>query len=377
MKIVIAPDSFKGSLPADAVAASLAEGWRQVHPDDDLVLCPMADGGEGTLEAVATAVPGATRMPVTVRGPVGEEIRADWLLLPPREDAPDGVGVVELASTCGIELLGERREPWDASTFGFGQAVVAALDHGVSRLVLAIGSSASTDGGSGLLAALGARIMDAHGVPVPDGARGLEAVAEVDTAALRSVPDGGVMVLTDVTNPLLGPQGAAAVFGPQKGLSEADVPVVDGLMRGWASLLGLDPDVPGAGAAGGTGGALLHWGAELVPGADAVARLVGLAEELRGADLVLTGEGAYDGQSASGKAPALVTSLAGDAGVDVVLVAGHVAADVDTGAFSEVVSLTELAGGPEASMVDAARYLVAAGRALAQQRHDGPRSRGH
>ena len=201
--------------------------------------------------------------------------------------------MVELASTSGIELLGSppKLRPWDADTRGFGEAIAAALSHGVSRLLLGIGSSASTDGGAGMLTALGARFTDAAGRPIAPGARGLATVAHADLRDLAPLPPGGVTVLTDVTSPLLGPRGAAAVFGPQKGAAPGDIPLLDTALARLAELLGGDPDVPGSGAAGGTGFGLLAWGARLVPGAEAVAKLIDLPERIAAASLVITGEG--------------------------------------------------------------------------------------
>ena len=365
-RVVIAPDSFKGSITAADAAAALAGGWRTVDPDADFVLRPMADGGEGTVAAFAAAVPGAKRMPVTVDGPAGVTVDAAWLLLPATADAPQGTAVVDLASTSGIELLDELR-PWDADSSGFGQAIVAALDHGVSRLVLGIGSSASTDGGTGMLRALGARFLDGSGAEVAVGARGLTEIVDADLSGLRRASD--VRVLTDVTNPLTGPRGAAAVFGAQKGLTDpADQEQVDAALARLATLLDLDASTPGAGAAGGVGGALVAWSARLVPGAPEVARLVGLADAIAGADVVITGEGAYDGQSGDGKVPSYVASLASDAGASPLLVAGRVDEDSDSGIFVQTVSLTELAGSGASALADPARWLHAAGAALARSR---------
>ncbi len=400
MRIVIAIDSFKGSITAAAAADALRRGWVDEYPDDDLVLLPMADGGEGTLDAFATGVAGAQRMPVTVRGPHGRDIDASWLLL------PDGTGVVELASTSGIELLADERRGWDADTVGFGQAIAAALDHGVPRLVLGIGSSASTDGGAGMLQALGARMWDAGDTPIRPGLRGMVDLATVDLSALRPLPREGVVALSDVTNPLCGPAGAAAVFGPQKGLTPADIATADAALARYATLLarsasfadragssreggvraahdrlaGYEPahsaaGEPGAGAAGGTGFGLLAWGARLVPGAAEVAELIGLRAAVAGADLVISGEGSFDGQSAAGKVPAFVAALAADAGVPTALVAGRISADADTAAFAHAVSLTALAGSPAASLAEPARWIAAAGAALASSSE--PRHRRH
>jgi glycerate kinase len=367
--VVIAPDSFKGTIGAAAAAEALAAGWRRERPAAELRLMPMADGGEGTVDAFAAAVPGARRMPVTVAGPEGEPVQASWVLLPAAADAPEGTGVVELASTSGIELLGTppRLRALDAHTRGFGEAIADALAHGVSRLVLGIGSSSSTDGGTAMLTALGARFTDAAGRPIAAGARGLGALAAADLSGLAPLPSGGVTVLSDVTNPLLGPHGAAEVFGPQKGAAPDDIPTLDAGLARLAALVDADPETPGAGAAGGTGFGLLAWGARLVPGSAAVAQLVALDAAVAAASVVVTGEGSYDGQSAAGKVPAYVGSVAGAAGVPVALVAGRIAADADTSGFAATASLTELAGSGETAMAETARWLEEAGVQLARQ----------
>ena len=365
-RVVVAPDSFKGTITAADAAAALAAGWRDVDPEAEVVLRPMADGGEGTVAAFATAVPDARRMPVTVDGPGGAPVETSWLLLPPTADAPGGTGVVDIASTSGIELLDGLR-PWDADTTGFGQAIVAALDHGVSRLIVGIGSSASTDGGTGLLTALGARFVDGEGRPVARGARGLAHIATAELGALRAAPD--VRVLTDVTNPLTGPRGAAAVFGPQKGLTAPeDIARVDDALAHLAALLPVDPELPGTGAAGGTGAALVRWGGVLAPGAAEVAALIDLAAAVRGADVVITGEGSYDGQSGDGKVPSFLAGLAAEAGARPLLVAGRIADDADAGLFAGARSLTALAGSTDAALGDPARWLRVAGAELARAR---------
>lgn len=360
-RVVFAPDSFKGSIPAADAARALAAGWREVRPADDVVLRPMADGGEGTLAAFEAAVPGAERMPVRVLGADGRSRDAQWLLL------PDGTGVVELASTSGIEMLGGARRPWDADTTGFGQAIAAALDQGVRRLLLGIGSSASTDAGLGLLRALGATVTDVAGIEVSSGARGVAQTVRVDLAHLRPLPAGGVIVLSDVTNPLTGARGAAAVFGPQKGLSARDAAVVDAALGRFAALFpGVDADAPGAGAAGGAGFGLLAWGATLAPGAAAVGQAIGLDDAVADAAVVVTGEGAFDVQSAAGKAPAFVAGVAREHCVPVLLAAGRIAPDADVSSCAATVSLTELAGSADAALADPAEWLHQAGSALAR-----------
>ncbi|MBN9211933.1 MAG: glycerate kinase [Microbacterium sp. 71-36] len=366
-RVLFAPDGFKGSISAVAAAEALAAGWRAARPGDAIVELPMADGGEGTLDAFLVAVPGARRMPVAVTGPHGRAVAASWVLLPPTDDAPQGTGVVELASTSGIELLDGALRPFDADTRGFGQAIAAALDHGVSRLVLAIGSSASTDAGFGMLAALGARITDADHLDVVPGLRGVRTAARIDRGGVRSLPAGGALVLTDVRSPLTGPAGAAAVFGPQKGLGPADVADADAALARAAALLDTDAAHPGAGAAGGTGAALRAWGAELVPGAERIADLVGLAAAVAAADVVVTGEGSFDASSGAGKAPARVAALAQVEGRRVGLVAGRIAPEADTSAFGAAVALVALAGSTEAALADPARWLAAAGEELARR----------
>ncbi|WP_043710388.1 glycerate kinase [Leifsonia aquatica] len=375
--VVIAPDSFKGSASAAEVATALAAGWAEVRPDDEFVLAPTADGGEGTLDAFAAAVPGAVRRPVRVLGPSGDLVDATWLQL------PDGTAVVELAETSGLGLL-RAPAPFDAHTIGFGQAIAAALDAGASALLLAIGGSASTDGGAGVLSALGARLLDGSGVAVVPGNRGLASLARVDLSGLRPLPSGGVRILSDVTNPLLGPQGAAAVFGPQKGAAPEDVPLLDAGLAWFAEALraasgrvagaervegagriAVSVDDPGTGAAGGTGFGLRVWGAAMTPGAPAVAEALGLPARIASADLVITGEGRYDSQSASGKAPEHVAELARRAGVPVLLAAGAITAEPSD--FADAVALADLAGGSAAAIADPLRWARAAGADLASR----------
>ncbi|MDF2664827.1 MAG: glycerate kinase [Microbacterium sp.] len=363
--VLLAPDGFKGSITAADAAAALSAGWLDARPADVAIARPMADGGEGTADAFLAAVPGARRMPVRVTGPHGREVAASWVLLPPTVAAPNGTGVVDLASTSGIEMLGGRLRPLDADTRGFGHAIAAALDHGVSRLVLGIGSSASTDAGFGALAALGARITDAAGTDAAPGLRGLGTAVRLDRSGLRPPPPGGAVVLTDVRSPLTGPAGAAAVFGPQKGLGPDDIAPADAALARAAVLLDTDPRMPGAGAAGGTGAALRAWGAELVPGAERVADLVGLTDAIARADVIITGEGAFDASSGAGKVPDRIAALAD--GRPVALVAGRIAPDADTSAFATTLSLTDLAGSGAAALADPARWVRAAGRALAER----------
>jgi glycerate kinase len=352
MRVVIAPDSFKGSLEADSVAARIAEGWREVRPDDELVLLPQADGGEGTLDAIAST--GVAEVRTVQVGPPPH--RARWLL------TADGTAVIELAECCGLPLLG-RDHPLTASTRAVGQAVVAALDTGADRIQIAIGGSASTDGGSGCLIELGLVVLDRDGRPVDDGGGPLATAATVDAAALRPPPPGGVQLLCDVTAPLFGPAGAAYVFGPQKGADQDQVDELDRALRHWHTLVGGAADAPGAGAAGGIAYGLASlWGAELVSGAVAVAELTGLAAAVATADAVITGEGSFDSQSSTGKIPGHVLDLAGDR--TKIVIAGRVS--VDLPAVTRY-ALVDLAGSAEASMADPSRWLVDAGRRAARE----------
>ena len=361
LRVVIAPDSFKGTASATEVARALCAGWQSVRAGDDLALMPMADGGEGTLDAFALAVPGATWMPVTVTGPDDRPVQTHWLLL------PDGTGVVELANTSGITLLHPLR-PLTAHSTGFGQAIAAALAHGVDRLYLALGGSSSTDGGLGALTALGATVLDSHGRPAASGGGALGDLTAVDLVGLPALPRRGALILSDVTNPLLGPSGAAAVFGPQKGADSTQIAELDAGLARLARLLPVDPETPGAGAAGGTAFGLLAWGARLAAGSAAVGEALGVPAVVRSAAVVITGEGRFDAQSAAGKVPSYLAGLAAGAGARALLVAGAIdtdALDAHPHQFATAVSLTDLAGGTAAAMADPLRWLEEAGARLA------------
>ena len=358
MRVVIAPDSFKGSIAAAAAAAALASGWRVVRPGDEVVCVPLADGGEGTLDVLAAAVRGARWHQARVTGPAGQPADSAWLEL------PGGLAAVELARSSGLPLLA-RPDPLGAQTTGLGEIIGHALDAGADQVMIALGGSASTDGGTGALAALGARFLDAGGAPLPPGGGALRELASVDLAGLRPPPTGGVSCLSDVRAPLLGPAGAAAVFGPQKGAGPVQVAQLeDGLAR-LAGRLGGEPDAPGAGAAGGTGyGFAAAWGARIGPGAVQLSRLAGLDQALAGAGLVITGEGRYDETSGTGKVAGTVFAAASAAGVPAALVAGQIAA-VPPPAAAWAVGLADLAGGPAAALADPGHWLRQAGQELA------------
>ena len=365
--MVIAPDSFKGSISAQRAAAALARGWSREAPDDAVIVRPMADGGEGTLDAFLAAIAGARLQPVRVTGADGLRRDSAWALLPPMGSLTGATAVVELASTSGIEALQGRLRPWDADTTGAGETIAAALEAGVTRVIVGLGSSASTDGGAGLLRALGARLLDAEDKPVAPGLRGVRDVASVDLSALAPLPPEGVVVLADVDSPLCGSYGAAAVFGPQKGLRDDEIPEADAALARWASHFAMPPDAPGAGAAGGAGFALQSWGAQIVSGAQYLAELSGLPSILEPGTIVVTGEGAYDRATAAGKVPEVVARLAQVAGARAALVVGRIDPAADTGFFAEAVSLTEIAGDSASAMAEPERYLEAAGALLASR----------
>ncbi|MBE7161627.1 MAG: glycerate kinase [Williamsia herbipolensis] len=360
--IVVAPDSFKGSAAATTVAAALADGWTRVRPSDRLRIVPLADGGEGTLDTVRDATAGSREFASTVTGPDGRPQRATWLLL------PDGTALVELAAASGLTQM-RTPDAGAAQTAGFGELLREAAAHpGTQRIVATLGGSAATDGGSGALRALGARFLDDAGRELAPGGVALAELARVELGQLVPPPSGGVAVLTDVESPLFGTHGAAAVFGPQKGADRDLVDVLDSALRRLAAVLGGDPDRPGAGAAGGAGyGLAAAWSAVLRPGAPAVAEIVALPEALRGADLVITGEGRFDEQSLRGKVVGHVLSVAP---CPVALAAGATATDEGTVAalqrFAAVATLTEPAGSTEAAVSDPVRWATVAGEALAR-----------
>jgi glycerate kinase len=357
VRIVIAPDSFKGSIAAAAAADALAAGWLAERPGDEVTRLPLADGGEGTLDVLAAAVPAARWHSALVSGPDGRPVDCPWLEL------PDGAAVVELARASGLPLL-TAPDPLGAHTAGLGEAISHALDAGAREIVITLGGSASTDGGTGALAALGARFLDRAGHALPRGGGALRDLASVDLAGLRRPPAGGVSCLADVTAPLLGPAGAAAVFGPQKGADPGQVGRLDAGLARLAALLGGDPGAAGAGAAGGAGyGFAAAWNAHIRPGAAELCRIAGLDRALNGADLVITGEGRYDQTSTGGKVAGAVFTAAAAAGVPAALVAGQLAGDRPP--VTAALSLSDLAGSPAAALAGPARWLRLAGQRLA------------
>ena len=324
MKIIVAPNSFKGSLSATQAAQAMARGVREVFPDAEVVEIPVADGGEGTVEALVSANQGTYEW-VNVEGPLGGPVLASYGLIGGRKTA-----VVELASASGYVLVSlAMRDPRKTSTYGFGQLLEAARKSGAKSVIAGIGSSATNDGGAGMAQALGYRFLDAAGRELPRGGAALVRLERIDDSRLnpgwRSVQ---VLVACDVTNPLTGPEGASAVYGPQKGADPATVRLLDRALGHLADVIERQygqkvRDIPGAGAAGGTGAGLMAFlDAKLVSGAGLVVDASGFDKALPGAQLVITGEGRADNQTAYGKAPGEVARRAQAAGVPTVLLAG-------------------------------------------------------
>ncbi|MEU0651583.1 glycerate kinase [Streptomyces albogriseolus] len=318
--MLVAADKFKGSLTAVEVAERVIAGLRRVRPDLRAEALPVADGGDGTVAAAVAA--GFERHEVRVCGPLGDEVTAAYALR-------DGTAVVEMAEASGLQRLPEGVfAPLTASTYGSGELLRAALDAGARSIVFGVGGSATTDGGAGMLAALGARFLTASGEPVRPGGAALAELATADLSGLdprlRSVE---FVLASDVDNPLTGPKGAAAVYGPQKGASPEDVERLDAALAHLVKVLDASALAasPGAGAAGGVGFGALLVGARFRPGIEVMLDVLGFASALERADLVITGEGSLDEQTLHGKAPAGVAAAARAAGKDVVAVCGRLA----------------------------------------------------
>ncbi|KAG0162306.1 hypothetical protein DFQ30_002361, partial [Apophysomyces sp. BC1015] len=319
--IVVAPDSFKGSLSAEQVAQAIGVGIARALPDAQLRLRPMADGGEGTLDALLTR--GGERRIVPVRGASGQPRQAATALL------ADGTAVVETAEIVGItDPVGMSAAPGARCTYGLGEAIGAMLDAGASRILVALGGSSTNDGGAGLLAALGVRFADASGARLEPTPHGLRKLAAVDVSALDPrIADVELIAMSDVNHPLTGPHGATAVFGPQKGVQPDDIDRLDRVLGHYAALLEdalgrTAHALPGAGAGGGLGYALLMLGARGSAGAELVASQIGLDDALAGADWLITGEGRSDAQTLHGKAPFVACRRATRAGVPATLLSG-------------------------------------------------------
>lgn len=367
MRVLISPDSFKGSASAVEVTRALADGWRAVRPDDELLLIPLADGGEGTLDALELGIAGSVRVPLgTLTGPDLRPVDGEALR------GPDGTYYLEMAQVSGLPLMA-RPDAMNATSRGVGEALAGCLRRGATRIVLGVGGSASTDGGAGALAALGARLMDAQGRQLPDGGGALRDLVSIDVTPVLAPPSGGLTILTDVDNPLLGPHGAAAVYGPQKGADPEQVVLLDAGLATLVRLLGGTHDAAGAGAAGGiVYGLQTAWGARMRRGCPEVMAVTRFDEALAGVDVVITGEGRFDATSLRGKVVGEVLTRAGARGVTTLVVAGSAGSDVDISdldgparAPDAVVELVTVAGGLTAALAQPTTHLRTAARLLA------------
>jgi glycerate 2-kinase len=363
MRVLVCPDKFRGTLTAREAGDAIARGWLRARPGDEADVVPLADGGEGTLDALAPRDdPGATRSTRRVTGPLGDPLDADFGLL-------GETAVIEMARASGLDLVPrDRRDPLRTTSCGTGELMAAAVGAGARRLLVCLGGSATNDGGVGMAAALGGRFLDAAGVPIGDGGGALLELARLDaTPVLDRLRGVEVVGVTDVDNPLCGPAGASAVFGPQKGASPEDVVVLDRALAHLAAVaardLGADrSQEPGAGAAGGLGFGLLAFaGARLRRGVEVVMEAVGFADRLASASLVITGEGSFDAGSLRGKVPAGVLEACAAAGVPAVVACGVATVEAPGAVVRSLVDLV----GPDSAIADAGRSLERLAEALA------------
>ncbi len=321
-KIVIACDSYKGCLSSSEVARAAAEGVAEVYPDCEIVRLAVADGGEGTVDALVDTLGGHLEW-AEVSDPLGRPVKAVY-------GVAGDLAIIESAAACGLTLLTkEERNPLITTTRGLGELILAAIDKGCRRFLIGLGGSATNDGGAGIAQALGARLLDANGRDLEPGGAALARLDHIDTARMDPrLADTVIRIATDVTNPLTGPTGASAVFGPQKGATPEMVASLDSALAHFASVSGGDPSVPGAGAAGGLGYAFREFlGGELRSGVDIVLEEVGFEDAVRRADLVVTGEGRLDSQTVMGKAPIGVARMAKRHGKKVLAFSGCVTPD--------------------------------------------------
>jgi glycerate kinase len=345
MRVLVAPDKFRGTLTAEQAALAIEIGWLRARPGDTIVRVPMADGGEGTLDALLAASNGR-RLRARVTGPLGAPVEAAFGVIP----TPEGsVAVVEMSRASGLALVAQgRRDPLHATTRGTGELIRAALAERPVRVIVAVGGSATTDGGAGMAQALGGRLTDAEGHEIGPGGAGLLELARVDVSELDAdARRVRFLVAADVDNPLTGPSGAAAVFAPQKGATPQDVVVLDRALAHYASVLQRDLGVdvrglPGAGAAGGLAAGLIAFlGAHVRSGVEIVMEAVRLPERILSSDLVVTGEGKLDASSLGGKTVAGITRVAREAGTRALLLAGRAETEIEG---AEVASLVQRFG---------------------------------
>lgn len=371
MRVVVAPDSFKGSLSAVEVASALATGWRRYRPDDIIEQVPVADGGEGTVAVLVDAW-GGRFVETEVLDPLGRSVRARMGI-----SADGKTAVIETAAASGLALLSPKeRNPLTTTSYGTGQLIVKALDLGARRIIVGLGGSGTNDGGAGMAQALGVRFLDDADRPLPPGGGSLARLARIDMSGLdERVANTEFIAAADVDNPLLGEQGASKVFGPQKGAGPQQVDFLEGALRRYALVLqrqlGSDKaNCPGAGAAGGLGfGLMVFCRAQVRSGAAFVLEAVRLAERVAAAHLVITGEGRIDGQSMYGKAPLAVARLARQHGKPVVAVAGALGSDYELLYEHGVTAALSIASGPirwRTSISQAKPLLIACGERIAR-----------
>jgi len=378
MRIVIAPNAFKGSLSALEAATAIAEGVRIAAPDADLVLVPIADGGDGTVDALVQATQGERRTR-RVRGPLGDPVDAEYGLIDEGSAA-----VIEMAKAAGLALVPpDKRDPRVTTTYGVGELMQHAFDAGARHFIVGIGGSATNDGGAGMAQALGYHLLDENGRELPPGGLALKRLARIHVGGVHADwKEAEVDVACDVTNPLTGPRGASAVYGPQKGATPEMVAELDAALHHFADTirrdLGVDVEpLPGAGAAGGLGAGLVAFsGARLRPGAEMVMEALRLDERLTSAQLVITGEGRIDSQTARfGKGPAAVARHAKQAGIPVVAIGGSVADETELRLLFDGLEATVVEPGTLEEAIAQARpvlvraatrlmWLVLAGRRL-------------
>lgn len=370
MKIVAAPQALKGSLAAPQVAEAMTVGIRHVLPQADVVALPLADGGEGTVRALVAATEGEVRT-LQVTGPLGEPVNAEYGLLGRLAGEMSQTAVIEMAAASGLPLVPtERRDPRLTTTYGTGELIRAALDSGCDRLLIGIGGSATNDGGAGMAQALGASLLDAQGRELELGGAALSRLDHIDLGRLDPrLRATRIDVACDVSNPLSGPTGASAVYGPQKGAGPEMVAQLDAALRRYAQVIRRDldedvADVPGAGAAGGLGAGLLAFaGAHLLPGSDLVLDALQFRDHALGASLILTAEGQLDAQTAYGKTISAVAGVGKELGVPVVALAGRVVMALDALDRLGLAAASPLADGPmtiEESMARAYELVVSA-----------------
>ncbi len=360
MRILIVPDSFKGSAGALRVASHIEYGWQSIRPGDEIHSLPLADGGEGTLECIHR-LKGGELFTSLVLGPDSQNVSASWLLL------DDGSAIIELAQSSGLGLM-SYKDPLRAHTYGFGQLIRNAMENkATKKIVLALGGSASTDGGSGALRALGYKFLDANEVELPLGGRYLQDLSSIDGSDALLPPQGGVLLLTDVSNPLLGVTGAAQIFAPQKGATVQEVELLESALSQFAEITYGDVEVPGSGSAGGTAyGLATLWSAEITSGSEYVTSLFNMSTLIDQADLVITGEGAIDSQTWDGKIVGRIAHLCKTAGKPLIAVVG-VNNLGQSDEIEQIISLSELAGSSLLAIDEVEKWLFSAGALAAKK----------